>query len=103
MKKILNLCQFLIIFGSLQIFICTNALAQNPGHAVLKGNIKGNKGEGFTLYRPDEISALINYKDGQFIPTDSSGNFYTNIILDKATYFDIGFNTLYISPHDSII
>ncbi|WP_104381628.1 TlpA disulfide reductase family protein [Sphingobacterium sp. HMA12] len=77
-------------------------LAQNPGHAILMGNIKGNKGEGATLYKPDEISALINYKDSQFIPTDSTGHFYINILLDKATYFDIGFNTLYISPNDSI-
>jgi len=101
-KGIHRLFQFLIIFSSLQIFICTDTLAQNLGHAIIKGNIKGNKGEGFTLYRLDETSALINYKNGQFISTDSRGYFYTNIILDKANYFVIGFNTLYISPHDSI-
>ena len=101
-KGIKNLFQFLIIFSSLQISICNDVLGQNHGHAILLGNIKGNKGEGITLYKPDEISALINYSNGQFIPTDSTGHFYVNIMLDKATYFDIGFNTLYISPNDSI-
>lgn len=101
-KGISSLLQFLIIFSSLQILICNHVIAQNHGHAILIGNIKGNKGEGITLNKPDEISALINYSNGQFIPTDSTGHFYVNIMLDKATYFDIGFNTLYISPNDSI-
>ena len=101
-RRIPSLIQFLILFSSLQVFICNYVLAQNIGHAILMGNIKDNKGEGITLYKPDEISALINYKDGQFIPTDSIGNFYVNIMLDKPRYFIVGFNTLYISPQDSI-
>lgn len=101
-KGIGSLFLFLIIFSSLQILICGNVLAQNAGHAVLTGNIKDNRGEGAALYKPDEISALINYEDSQFIPTDSAGNFYINIMLDKPRYFILGFNTLYISPHDSI-
>ncbi|WP_312191431.1 TlpA disulfide reductase family protein [Sphingobacterium sp.] len=101
-KGIRSLFQFLIIFISLQILICSNVSAQNVGHAVLTGKIKDNRGEGAALYKPDDISALINYEDSQFIPTDSAGHFYINIMLDKPRYFILGFNTLYISPHDSI-
>ncbi|AIM37974.1 hypothetical protein KO02_15730 [Sphingobacterium sp. ML3W] len=99
-KKVFSLLQFL--FFIVQFFLCNNSFANISNHAILVGVIKGNKGEGITLYRADETSELLNYSNSQYIPTDSTGHFYINIILDKADYYDIGSNTLFISPNDSI-